>query len=49
MENLRNQDIPILFEDLKSEDIFPPMGVGLVGGWVNGWVNGLNHMKSLKT
>ena len=36
-----NQDISILFEDLKSVETPPPMGgciIWWLGGWVGGWV-----------
>ena len=42
-----NQDILILFEDLKSVETPPPMGGHMVW-WVVGWVNGWGHVKSLK-
>ena len=35
-----NQDISILFEDLKSVETSPPMG-GCIIWWVGGWVGGL--------
>ena len=35
-----NRDISILFEDLKSVEISPPMG-GCIISWVGGWVEGL--------
>ena len=39
-----NQDILILFEDLKSVETPPPMGgcmVWWMGGWMGGWLGGL--------
>ena len=38
-----NQDISILFEDLKSVETSPPMG-----GWMGGWVDGWGQVKTLK-
>ena len=43
-----NEDISILFEDLKSVETSPPKGgciVWWVGGWVGGWMGGVrsNH------
>ena len=38
-----------MFEDLKSVETPPPMGVCMVwwvGGWVVGSVNGWGHVKS---
>ena len=35
-----NQDISILFEDLKSVKTSPPMG-GCIMSWMGGWVGGL--------
>ena len=35
-----NRDISILFKDLKSVEISPPMG-GCIISWVGGWVGGL--------
>ena len=46
-----NQDISILFEDLKSVEIPPPMGgciVWWVGGWVGWWVVSSQNTKNLK-
>ena len=46
-----DQDISILFEDLKSVKNSPHMGgcvVWWVGGWVVGWVDGWGQVKSLK-
>ena len=42
-----NQDISILFEDLKSVKNFPPMG-GCMVWWVVGWVDGWGQVKTLK-
>ena len=42
-----NQDISILFEDLKSVETSPPMG-GCIISWVGGWVDGWGQVKSLK-
>ena len=42
-----NQDILILFKDLKSVETPPTMG-GCMVWWVVGWVNGWGHVKSLK-
>ena len=39
-----NQDISILFEDLKSVETSPPMGGCIVCGWVDGW----GQVKTLK-
>ena len=35
-----NQDILILFEDLKAVETSPPMG-GCMVWWVGGWLGGL--------
>ena len=49
-----NQDILILFEDLKSVETLPPMG-GCMVWWVGGWLGRLmggamsNHKKSNKS
>ena len=46
-----NQDISILFKDLKSVETPPLMGgciVWWVGGWVGGWVDGWGHEKTKK-
>ena len=49
-----NQDILILFKDLKSVETPPPMG-GCMVWWVGGWVGGLmggamsNHKKLNKS
>ena len=42
-----NQDISILFEDLKSVETSPPKG-GCIVWWVGGWVDGWGQVKSLK-
>ena len=43
-----NQDISILFKDLKSVEISPLID-GWVGGWMgglmDGWVNGCGNVK----
>ena len=49
---LTNQDISILFEDLKSVETPPPMGgcmVWWVGGWVVWWVGSGQITKTLIT
>ena len=46
-----NQDISILFEDLKSVETPPPMGgciIWWVGGWVGWWVGSGQITKNLK-
>ena len=46
-----NQDISILFEDLKSVETSPPMGACIiwwVGGWVGWWVGSGQITKNLK-
>ena len=50
-----NQDISILFKDLKFVETLLPMsgymGIwvgGCFDGWVNGWVNAWGQVKSLK-
>ena len=40
-----NQDILILFEDLKSVETPPPMG-GCIVWWMGEWVDGYGHVKS---
>ena len=42
-----NQDISILFEDLKSVENSPHMG-GCMIWWVGGWVDAWDQVKSLK-
>ena len=42
-----NQDISILFEDLKSVETPPPMG-GCIIWWVGGFDDGWGQVKSLK-
>ena len=42
-----NQDISILFEDLKSVETPPPMG-GCMVWWMGGWVDGWGQVKLLK-
>ena len=42
-----NQDISILFEDLKSVENSPPIG-GCMIWWKGGWVDGWDQVKSLK-
>ena len=43
-----NQDISILFEDLKSVETSPPMDGCMIWGWVGWWVGSSQNTKNLK-